>query len=81
MADRLPIVPVATSDTGEGIEPKYQGVFKRLHGRDIPGTGIGLSICQRLVERLGGRMWVESEPGKGATSFLALPTLFSKGSR
>jgi signal transduction histidine kinase len=65
------------ADNGMGIAPEYQSqiflAFKRLHGKDIPGTGIGLAICQRVVERYGGRIWVESEEGKGASFKFTFP--------
>jgi PAS domain S-box-containing protein len=68
---------VAVADNGIGIDPQYHkrvfGVFKRLHGRSIPGTGIGLAICQRVIERYGGRIWVESEADHGATFYFTIP--------
>ena len=66
-------------DNGVGIAPEYHnlvfGVFKRLHGRDIPGTGIGLAICAKVIERHAGRIWVESKPGEGSEFFFSLPAL------
>ena len=67
---------LAVSDNGIGIAPEYYqrvfAVFKRLRGRMIPGTGIGLAICQRVVERYHGRIWIESQVGQGSTFLFTL---------
>jgi len=68
---------LAVADNGIGIDPRYHrqifGVFKRLHDKTIPGTGMGLAICQRVVERYGGRIWVESQVNQGAKFYFTLP--------
>jgi chemotaxis family two-component system sensor kinase Cph1 len=67
----------SVQDNGPGIDPAFQsrifGVFKRLHGKEHPGSGLGLAFCKRAIEWDGGRMWVESTTGTGSTFYFTVP--------
>lgn len=67
---------IAVRDNGIGISEKYLDTvfrpFKRLHGREIPGNGIGLALCRRIIERHGGHIWVQSREGEGSSFFFTL---------
>jgi light-regulated signal transduction histidine kinase (bacteriophytochrome) len=68
---------ISVADNGQGFDPQFALQvflpFKRLHGPETPGSGIGLATCKRIIERMGGRIWVEAAPGKGAIFYFALP--------
>jgi light-regulated signal transduction histidine kinase (bacteriophytochrome) len=66
----------AVQDNGIGIKPEHQArifeLFRRLHGAEHPGIGVGLPLCRRMIENYGGRLWLESEPGVGSTFYFTL---------
>jgi light-regulated signal transduction histidine kinase (bacteriophytochrome) len=70
---------LAVRDNGQGFKPEYAerifGIFKRLHGPSVPGTGIGLAICKAIIDHHGGRIWAEASPGQGATLYFTLPSV------
>jgi light-regulated signal transduction histidine kinase (bacteriophytochrome) len=67
----------SVEDNGPGVDPEFQSrvfqVFKRLHGNEHPGNGLGLAYCKKTIEWHGGRMWIESTPGAGSTFYFTLP--------
>jgi len=75
----------SVQDNGPGVDPAFHGrmfgAFKRLHGREYPGNGLGLAFCKQAIERLGGRMWVDSAPGAGSTFYFSLPASFPDNPR
>jgi chemotaxis family two-component system sensor kinase Cph1 len=69
---------VSVADNGPGIDASHKefvfGIFRRLHGRDFKGTGLGLAFSKSAIESLGGHIWLESTPGSGSTFLFKLPS-------
>jgi two-component system, chemotaxis family, sensor kinase Cph1 len=67
----------SVEDNGPGVDPAFQsrifGAFRRLHGKEYPGNGLGLAFCKKAIEWHRGRMWMESTPGAGSIFYFALP--------
>jgi light-regulated signal transduction histidine kinase (bacteriophytochrome) len=67
----------SVQDNGPGVDPAFQGrifdAFGRLHGKELPGNGLGLAFCKKAIESQGGRMWMESTSGSGSTFYFTLP--------
>lgn len=74
----------AVKDNGIGIKPEHHArifeLFRRLHGLEYPGIGVGLSLCKRLIENQGGKVWLESEPGVGSSFYFTLASASQKSS-
>jgi light-regulated signal transduction histidine kinase (bacteriophytochrome) len=66
----------SVQDNGPGIDPEFQGrlfgAFKRLHGKEHPGNGLGLAFCKKVIERYGGRMWLDATPGVGSIFYFTM---------
>ncbi len=75
--EELETYTISVRDNGIGIDTKYQeqifGAFKRLHGREVAGTGLGLALCRKIIEGHGGRIWVESDGQHGSVFRFTLP--------